>query len=154
VTTSRCESYRWRRRFTNERVRLNNFFIPYVISQLQSAQIIDIIWDTYKDGLNSGWSAAPCGTVGENPSSCSANVLAALTTFPLRLPLLRQFSNCSRFNWPERAERTLLNFICSCLSCAFFVRLYLGVPARLIFHAIKIGRSARAGKATAMENCL
>jgi hypothetical protein len=28
------------------------------------------------------------------------------------------------------------------------------VPARLIFHVIKIGRSARAGKATAMENGL
>jgi hypothetical protein len=31
---------------------------------------------------------------------------------------------------------------------------FLGVPARLIFHAIKIGRSDRAGKATAMENGL
>jgi hypothetical protein len=30
----------------------------------------------------------------------------------------------------------------------------LGVPGRLIFHVIKIGRSARAGKATAMENGL
>jgi hypothetical protein len=28
------------------------------------------------------------------------------------------------------------------------------VAARLIFHVIKIGRSARAGKATAMENGL
>jgi hypothetical protein len=31
---------------------------------------------------------------------------------------------------------------------------FLGVPGRLIFHVIKIGRSARAGKATAMENGL
>jgi hypothetical protein len=31
---------------------------------------------------------------------------------------------------------------------------FLGVPRRLIFHVIKIGRSARAGKATAMENGL
>jgi hypothetical protein len=28
------------------------------------------------------------------------------------------------------------------------------VPGRLIFHVIKIGRSARAGKETAMENGL
>ena len=31
---------------------------------------------------------------------------------------------------------------------------FLGVPARLIFHVIKIGRFTRAGKATAMENGL
>jgi hypothetical protein len=31
---------------------------------------------------------------------------------------------------------------------------FLGVPARLIFHVIKIGRSTRAGKATVMENGL
>jgi hypothetical protein len=31
---------------------------------------------------------------------------------------------------------------------------FLVVPARLIFHAIKIGRSTRAGKATEMENWL
>jgi hypothetical protein len=29
---------------------------------------------------------------------------------------------------------------------------FFGVPGRLIFHMIKIGRSARADKATAMEN--
>jgi hypothetical protein len=28
------------------------------------------------------------------------------------------------------------------------------MPGRLIFHVIKIGRNARAGKATAMENGL
>ncbi len=31
---------------------------------------------------------------------------------------------------------------------------FLGVPTRLIFHEIKIGRSVRADKATAMENGL
>ena len=29
---------------------------------------------------------------------------------------------------------------------------FIGVPGRLIFHVIKIGRSAPAGKATAMAN--
>ena len=79
---------------------------------------------------------------------------------------LRQYSIAVAL--PARAERTLLNFLCSCLSCAFFVRFecsrtrhesrttfnFLDVPARLIFHVIKIGRSTRAGKATPMENCL
>ena len=34
---------------------------------------------------------------------------------------LRQFSIAVAL--PARAERTLLNFLCSCLTCAFFVRL-------------------------------
>jgi hypothetical protein len=34
------------------------------------------------------------------------------------------------------------------------MKVELGVSGRLIFHVIKIGRSARTGKATAMENCL
>ena len=79
---------------------------------------------------------------------------------------IRQFSIAVAL--PARAERILLNFLCSCLSCAFFCPFecsrtrhesrttfnFLDVPARLIFHVIKIGRSTRAGKATAIENCL
>ena len=69
---------------------------------------------------------------------------------------------------PARVERTCFNFCCRCLIWAFsvsaFVRAdtleswttfnFLGVPARLIFHEIKIGLSAREGKETAMENGL
>jgi hypothetical protein len=41
----------------------------------------------------------------------SASVTAALRQFSIAVAL------------PARAERTLLNFFCSCLTCAFFVRL-------------------------------
>ena len=68
---------------------------------------------------------------------------------------------------PARAERTLLNFLCTCLTCAFFACLtarghamnvqlhstFLVCPARLFFHVIKIdcsmhprGKSDRNGK--------
>ena len=43
------------------------------------------------------------------------------TMFPSSPRALRQFSIAVAL--PARAERTLLNFLCSCLTCAFFVRL-------------------------------
>ena len=61
---------------------------------------------------------------------------------------LRQFSIAVAL--PARAERTLLNFLCSCLTCIFCppecsrtrhesrtTFNFLGVPGRLIFHVIK-----------------
>ena len=58
--------------------------------------------------------------------------------------------HCSRF---ARVERTCFNFRYRCEHVSTFAN-FLGVPARLIFHEIKIGRFARTGKTTAMENGL
>jgi hypothetical protein len=64
---------------------------------------------------------------------------ANITQLSMYLPNLCIFCppECSR---TRHESRTTFNF--------------LGVPGRLIFHVIKIGRSARTGKATAMENGL
>jgi hypothetical protein len=64
---------------------------------------------------------------------------ANITLLSLWLPNLCIFCppECSR---TRHESRTTFNF--------------LGVPGRLIFHVIKIGRSARAGKTTAMANGL